>query len=159
MKRSSLSLEEKRWLKGLKVVIVDGGNRFKNLTQCNKDYQNDMAVAILRCYRRDLGFRRVRYFDPAKWEAQGIKIISPWQGKFKAIRKLKALSIMRKQRVFILWGNRATELYPYIERNQGHLIMLGGIPGTNAKYRYWLKQKWFSMASDYLGESKEMWRL
>lgn len=150
---------DRAWLKGAKVLIVDPGWYLKNLLENNKEYQNDMATAIIRCYRRDLGFRKPKYFDPKKWEEKGIRYVVPWKGKFEAIRKVKLLSTLRKRRVFLLWGTRATALIPFIHPNQGHLVMVGGVPGTNAKLRYWMKHPWFSRSADFLGESREMWRL
>ena len=163
MKKSGLKrLREgdRAWLKGAKVLIVDPGWWGKNLLENNKDYQNDYATAIIRCYRRDLGFRKPKYFDPKKWEEQGIRYVQPWKGKFEAIRKVKLLSTMRKQRVFILWGRKPSlTVLRFIHPNKGHLILVGGQPGTSPQYRYWIKQRWFSRAADFLGESREMWRL
>ena len=142
-----------------KVTILCGGNKFKNIFQNNKDYQNDIATAIIRCYRRDLGFRKPKYFDPSVWEERGIKIITPFSNKYKTIRAIKAVSIMRKRRVFLLWGQSTIKYLKWIEPNQGHLILVGFFPGTNSKDSHWMKQKWFSWSSDFLGESREMWRL
>lgn len=152
----NLTKEERRWLNNTRILIVDGGTPWRNFTDLDERNQNDVGRALLRTYRYDLKFPRPRYFTIRPWLERGIDVAKVDKTLW---RKIRILSTMRERRVFVLWGQRATRQARWIEPNMGHLIVHGGYPGTNKQYNYFCKTKPFSTVADWLGITREIWRL
>ncbi len=157
-RRGKLTKEERNLVRNYRVFIIDGGNKNKSFSICNERKQNSHGNGILDTYCNDLGFPRPRYFSIRNWMERGIHV-HLYETKWKAYRHLRAMSLMRKRRVFVLWGKRAHRLINAIEPDMGHLIILGGYPGTGRRLKYFNKTKPFSTIADWLGVTREIWRL
>lgn len=125
----------------------------------NAEKQSHAGDVILRTYCNDLGFRRPRYFTCSSWLERGI-YVTPYDPK-QTFRDIRALSIMRKRVVFLLWGRKAHQLQPAVEQNN-HLVMLQPYPfkkNHNGSMSWHTQCTPFTSASEFLGRSKEMWRI
>lgn len=152
------SKEEKALSKKYRVFIVEDGMPWRNLVDLNSENQNSVGKSVINTYVSDLGFPRPRYFSIRNWLARGIHV-KLYKNRAHTWRHLRAMSLMRKRGVFILWGTKAYRCLNAIEPNMGHLVILGGYPGISSKLNYFEKTKPFSTVADWLGITREIWRL
>jgi hypothetical protein len=157
--RDRLTKEERKIVKNYRIFIIDGNGVLSNsFSAATLKRPTNAGNALLRTYCNDLGFPRPRGLNLSTWMERGIYIY-PLRKKLPAFRLIRAVSIMRKRRVFLLLGKQAISwCHKWIEKDQGHLIICMSYPGTTPQRKHFMKQKPFSFVADWLGVSREIWR-
>jgi hypothetical protein len=150
-------MEQVRWASKYRVFILDQNEPPNNFVDARYGDWNNAICGIISCYRRDLGFPRPRGFSVQPWLERGI-FVSRIKG-LHTYQQLRALSVVRERCVFHLWGQHANRLEVAIERGRGHLIIRQDYPGCSQRQRGFTRSNAFSLTSDFLGVSREMWRL
>lgn len=148
------------WAHKYDVLILDQqDNPERNFIDFKYGSEPNNAVnTILKCYTRDLKFPRPRSFSIAPWNSRRI-YVTKIRG-IQTFQRIRAMSLLRTRCVFHLWGKEANQLAPAIEPERGHLIVKCDYPFTDNRYtRSFINAKPFSTTSDFLGVSKEIWRL
>lgn len=156
-RRNRITKEERKWLKKYRIFIIDQGLIGFSDQEYGKPL-NGSAKTLLRAYTRDLKFPRPRSFSVDRWMENGI-FVTKDKG-WDTWRKIRIMSVLRKRAVFVLWGTDSIRKWEkVIEPNMGHLIVKFYYPFHNKYHKKWENYKPFSMIADWLGVSREIWRL
>lgn len=131
----------------------------QSLKRIFKEYQDDLDLPLPKngCLR-DWASRGVlllnRVLTVEEGKASSHKGIGWERLSYEIVRYL---STSREKIVWLLWGSQAQELRGAIEGD--HLILCSGHPSPLNNTIPFLGTKPFSKACEYLGESREFWRL
>lgn len=109
---------------------------------------------FLDAYEYDLGFSRPRSFDISMYASRGILFEEAWKHA-DIYRRIRLLSVLREQKVFILLGKYVRKFYPAIEKGRGHMVYIGD--GFNMDISR--EHTFFSEACDHLKVSRDIWRM
>lgn len=109
---------------------------------------------FMDAYEYDLGFSRPRSFDLSMYRHRGIYLEESWKHA-DIYRRIRLLSVVREQKVFILLGKYVRKFFPAIEKNNNHMVYIGD--GFNMDISR--EHTFMSEACSHLKVSREIWRM
>lgn len=127
---------------------------------------------VLKEYQDDLGLPQPKTGYLGDWSDRGVlllnRVLTVEEGKAGSHKGIgwetltyeivRTLSERREGIVWMLWGKQAQEVMGAIDDSR-HLILTAGHPSPLNNKVSFLGCKHFSAACEYLGESRDFWRL